>query len=212
MHRCGSYKRMDDVGGIKMKMSIVATILVIASISHSGAAAEYSPLSFKFPGPTRSVSSDSHLLVARYEDPGLNEDGIHEYRFSITNSSGNELVKHIFTRYINGTWCKDRDELYMNDFVGSNFADCFVTRQVDAKMVLESLSHELINDPKSGPVGVPGIKPPETPHNSNYYLNCEQWVTPDILNVVLEGTTEAGGDFKYKLQYNTEKRQFTLAQ
>jgi hypothetical protein len=189
---------------------VAAIAIILFSFPWSEAGARPNRHSFTFPGKPASVSSQSGALSARYSDPGVNPDGIHEDRFSIADANGRELVGFSFLRSVRGAWSADKDTLFVNNFTGSNDSDCLVTRTSNETVRLVSLTDILINDPHSGPVEVGKIKPPENPGNSHYYLRCEKWLSPSMIAVILDGHTDAGGYFKYQFHYNVDKKRFDL--
>jgi hypothetical protein len=166
---------------------------------------------FKFPSKTTRSASASGTLVASYKDPGADEDGVHAYRFSISDSEGRELSGFTFLRSVEGAWYDSSDTLFVNNFIGSNLTDCLVLRGAPDQFKLESLTDLLINKKRSGPMTDPVIKPPENPNNSHYYLKCDGWLDDHSLKLTLAGTTDAGGDFRYSFVFDTRTEKFATA-
>jgi hypothetical protein len=174
------------------------------------ASAESELNSFEFPSKIMKVPSSSGALIASYADPGADEDGVHNYRFSILNSKRQELAGFTFLRSVDGSWYDSSDRLFVNNYIGSNTTDCFFLKIKGIQVNLQSLTGVLVSRKGSGPVGVSGIKPPENPNNSHYYLRCDGWIGKDLLRVTLTGTTDAGGYFKYNFIFDLNKEKFGL--
>lgn len=159
---------------------------------------------FSFPGDSNRVHSATGNYWATYKQSSTSQD---EYSFLIADGAGNPLVQRTFTRSVEGAWSPYSDQLYLNDFLGSTQVDCLVW--VPGNRGLSSLTETLLREPHSGPIEGRGAKPPETPENSRYELTCQGWRAKDKVSVSLEGTTWAGGQYKYKLVYDVQSRKFS---
>lgn len=196
------------------RTAVIALGFVLANCSldlSNQAFADNSSNWFSFPSGSARSSSVSGALVASYKDPGVDEDGIHAYRFSIYNSKGPEVSGFTFLRSVEGAWSDSGDVLFVNNYIGSNVTDCLVLEAESNQFRFESLTNILNNKIQSGPMGDLNIKPPENPNNSHYYLTCDGWLDGHSLKVTLSGTTDAGGDFKYRFVFDAAAEKFTTA-
>ena len=183
---------------MKYLISLASVIVLLAAAS-----AQSRPFraGFSFPGSTNHVHSNKGDLSASYTVVRATDDE-NQYTFAINDLAGRALIEHKFTRNIEGMWSPFTQSLYVNDFMGSTQIDCFVWSDGDNRLF--SLTDTLLHDPHSGPVEGHGAKPPETPQNSRFELTCGRWVAKNKVSVRLEGTTWAGGDFKYQMFYDLQ--------
>jgi hypothetical protein len=189
------------------RKSCVCLLCILILLSSNGFAQSQKERNvFSFPGRTGHVRSAKGDFLAAYSEVSKPQDSA-QYQFSISDASGNRLVRHDFTRSVEGAWARQSDRLYLNDFMGSTRIDCFVWTNGDNR--LASLTDLLLHDPSSGPVEGHGAKPPETPENSRFELTCGSWKGENKLAVRLEGTTWAGGDFKYAFVYDFQTKRFS---
>lgn len=65
----------------------------------------------------------------------------------------------------------------------------------------------MVKSPNIGP-GYDNEKPPETPENSEYYMLCHGWNAAHLVDVTLEGTTDARGEFNYHMNFDIETGKF----
>ena len=165
------------------------------------------PKVFSFPGSSKQAPSVSGQFLATYKEIPAAQNDAFQYLFSIRDRSGNQLEQHTFTRSIEGAWSPHSERIYLNDFMGSTQIDCLVWRQGDNR--LSSLTEILLYDPNSGPTEADGAKPPETPKNSRFELTCDGWTAEDKILVSLDGSTWAGGQFKYKLLFDPKLEKFS---
>lgn len=188
------------------KSSVRLLCVLILLLSNGVAQSQKERNVISFPSSTRQVRSAKGDFLAAYSEVSKPQDST-QYQFSISDASGNRLVQHDFTRSVEGAWARKSDRLYLNDFIGSTRIDCFVWTNGDNR--LASLTDLLLHDPSSGPVEGHGAKPPETPENSRFELTCGSWKGDNKLAVRLEGTTWAGGDFKYTFVYDLQTKRFS---
>jgi len=185
----------------------LSAVAILCSLSTSfgliHAQSSQRSLSFNFPGDTSRVPSTAGQFSAIYKQSAKSPD---DFVFSIEDRTGKALVEHTFSRSVEGAWSHADANLYLNDFLGSTQIDCFVW--IPQSKSLSSLTDALLRDPKSGPIEGRGAKPPETPENSRFELTCDGWKSKDKLLVNVEGTTWAGGQFKYKLVYDLLLKRF----
>jgi len=161
-------------------------------------------LSFNFPGDqSRSVSAVGQFS-AEYKQSVKSQD---DFIFLVKDQSRKAVAEHAFSRSVEGAWSQTAANLYLNDFLGSTQIDCFVW--TPQSRGLSSLTEALLRDPQSGPIEGRGAKPPETPQNSRFELTCDGWKSKDKVLVNVEGTTWAGGQFKYKLVYDLMLKRFS---
>jgi len=187
---------------VTLSVIVVAFIILVPFGISSAQSVPGSP-SFNFPGSPIRVSNASGNFSAVYK-PSAKSDG--DFVFSVEDKTGKSVVEHIFSRSVDGEWSSTGASLYLNDYLGSTQIDCFVWMPQSKGLL--SLTEVLLRDPKSGPIQGRGAKPPETPENSRYELTCHGWKSDNQVLVDLEGTTWAGGQFKYKLLYDLKQKQF----
>ncbi len=160
--------------------------------------------SFNFPGDQSRSSSAAGQFAAEYKQSVKSQD---EFIFSVKDQTGKAIAEHAFSRSVEGAWSQTGANLYLNDFLGSTQIDCFVW--TPQSRGLSSLTEALLRNPQSGPIEGRGAKPPETPQNSRFELTCDAWKSKDRVLVNVEGTTWAGGQFKYKLLYDFTLKRFS---
>lgn len=183
--------------------AIVIVCCLLASFGVSYAQSGQGQRSFNFPGDPSRVSSAAGQFSVEYKQSVKSQA---EFMFSVRNQTGKAVTEHAFSRSVEGAWSQTDANLYLNDFLGSTQIDCFVwTPQSNG---LLSLTEALLRDPQSGPIEGLGAKPPETPQNSRFELTCDGWKSKDKVLVNMEGTTWAGGQFKYKLVYDLMLKRF----
>lgn len=185
---------------------ICAPTMAQSSRSITSQAHARSKLSFSFPDAAEPVRSSAGVLFATYTQEAIAQDSVTRYLFSITDQGGTRLVQHNFSRSVEGAWSPYGDQIFLNDFMGSTQIDCLVWTR--GETLFTSLTEMLLRDPNSGPIEGRGAKPPETPENSRYELTCEDWLAKDQVSATLEGTTWAGGQFKYRLIYDLRAKKF----
>jgi hypothetical protein len=184
-----------------LKLVVLCDLLAAFGLSYGQSSQSHQ--TFSFPGEVRRVPSVTGQFSAAYkESASSNED----FLFSINDQTGKAIVQHSFARSVEGAWSTVGANLYLNDFLGSTQIDCFVW--TPQSRGLSSLTEALLRDPESGPVEGRGAKPPETPQNSRFELTCDGWKSKDKIIVNVEGTTWAGGQFKYKLVYDLVVKRF----
>ena len=207
-----------------MKLLLIFCGLILASAGVAALArSDAPPLHFDFPKRADRVSSDrvssaSNKLAVTYKDPGPNESGGHDYRFSVVDRRNHELAGLNFDHSVDGQWTASSDVLFVNDHRGPGASDCFILKKGATGFVLQSLTDVMVNNPKSGiqTVNDPrvsaqeNIKPPETPANSEYYMTCSEWIEPHVINVILNGRTDAGGEFKYDMKFDIDTGRFAI--
>ena len=182
---------------------IVVVFIILAPFGISSAQSVPGSRTFNFPGNPSRVSTATGNFSAVYK-PSAKSDG--DFVFSVEDEAGKSVVEHIFSRSVDGAWSSTGASLYLNDYLGSTQIDCFVWMPQSKGLL--SLTEVLLRDPKSGPIQGRGAKPPETPENSRYELTCDGWKSDSQVLVGIEGTTWAGGQFKYKLVYDLNRKQF----
>ena len=183
---------------------IVIVCILLASFCVSYAQSGQNQRSFNFPGDPSRISSAAGHFSAEYKRSVKSQD---EFIFSVKDQSGKAAAEHAFSRSVEGAWSQTAANLYLNDFLGSTQIDCFVWTP-QSKSV-SSLTEALFRDPQSGPIEGRGAKPPETPQNSRFELTCDGWKSKDKVLVNVEGTTWAGGQFKYKLVFDFMLKRFS---
>ncbi len=182
---------------------IVIVCSFLASFGTSYAQSGQGQRAFNFPGNPSRVPSADGQFSAGYKQSVKSQD---EFIFSVMDQTGKTVAEHAFSRSVEGAWSQIASNLYLNDFLGSTQIDCFVWTPQSGS--LSSLTEALFRDPQSGPVEGRGAKPPETPHNSRFELTCDGWKSKTKVLVNVEGTTWAGGQFKYKLVYDLMLKRF----
>lgn len=183
-------------------MALVWSLMLAVSVTYAQSSTP--PGTFSFPGGVSSVLSVTGRFSAEYKQSEKSDE---DFDFSIKDQTGKIAVRHSFTRSVEGAWSPTDENIYLNDFLGSTQIDCYVWNPESKG--LWSLTEALLRDPKSGPIEGRGAKPPETPHNSRYELTCDGWKSKNKVLVNVEGTTWAGGQFKYKLVYDLIIKQFS---
>jgi hypothetical protein len=176
-----------------------------------GLAATATPMDFTYPGSPARVNSPSgnlSVVVKKKEDKGA--PGLR--MLILEDGSGKALAAYEFDRRVEGQWSSSGTRLFFNDYEGSDTVDCFIPVLSAGRWSFRSLTEILNHSKSSGPVDVPGIKPPETPENSHYYLRCTRWVDADVIAVDLHGVTLAGGDFHYDFLFRVSTKHFELSE
>lgn len=194
-----------------LRILVVGTFGIL-SCAHSFAQVDAKPsIKFKFPGSQRQIVSPSGkaLLIVRRVDQSAATPNLRV--IDLEDRTGRIRASYEFDRRIDGQWSSMGDTLFVNDYQGSDTADCVVPFLMGDNERFTSLTKILIENKDSGPVDVQGIKPPETPDNSHYYLTCSKWINETVIAVELRGVTLAGGEFRYEFRFDTLKKRFELA-
>jgi hypothetical protein len=151
-----------------------------------------------FPGSVTSVKSPSSDARIYYTDPGPDADGIHKYKLTIRDAKGHETLLDTFIRSVMVLWSPSGNQLFVNDYIGSNIADCLIVQTAVEPLKPVSLQDLVVKSP-----GRPSA--PETPDQSHYAALCKRWVTDTRLAGSVSGHVDGGHDahaFDHPLVYD----------
>jgi hypothetical protein len=151
-----------------------------------------------FPGPVTSVKSPTSDARVFYADPGADAAGVHQYKLMLRDAKGHETLLDSFIRSVEVQWSPSGRQLFVNDYIGSNIADCLIVRAAEEPVRPVSLQDLVVKSP-----GHPTA--PETPDQSHYAALCKNWVTDTRLAGSVSGHVDDGHDahpFDHPLVYD----------
>ena len=161
--------------------------------------------SFSYPDDRAPVVSPTGTWMANYH----READDKPLRFAVQDADGKEVAGFDVQRVVDGAWQPNSNNLYVNDFTGSNSGDCMILTQAeDGKRAFASLRAAL-NAPESVAKEFEWIKPAQLGEDAHYYLSCTKWADGGKIDFVVSGHTyAANGAFKYFMQYDLAQRSF----
>jgi hypothetical protein len=181
-------------------MNIVRAVSALAVVlgTVAGASAQDGAEPTSFPGPVTSVKSPNSDARVYYTDPGPDRQGVHQYKLMFRDPKGRETLIDSFIRSVEVEWSPSGRQLFVNDYIGSNIADCLIVRTSDEPLRPISLQDLVIKSP-----GHPTA--PETPDQSHYAALCKRWVSDTRLAGSVSGHVDGGDDarpFDHPLVYD----------
>ena len=149
-----------------------------------------------FPGPQRSVQSPASPARVFYLDMGMDEGG-QNLSLRFDPGHGPPILLKRFDRSVDIGWSPSGRRFLVNDYIGSNIADCLIVRPEGAGVRGLSLIRAIARSPG---------RPRETPANAHYYVHCNGWTSDTIVDGVVGGHTDkAGGGygFEHRFRYDS---------
>jgi hypothetical protein len=191
--------------------------LLLAALVSAIWAPPRSAMDFVFPSRDRHAVSPSNSLAVTYQDPGINSDGIHEYRLVVSDARGAALATLSFTRSVEGSWSPDGRRLILNNYIGSNLNDCLITRPNRRSPALVSITSLLRRRGNSSAPHARTITTiPEGPENSHFSLTCSRWIDNNTVEILIAGYVDAepnfGHEFRYRLRFSPATETFRRIQ
>lgn len=187
--------------------SILALVLTFQICGRAGA----NDVDFAFPASRSASHSPAGNYWAGYRDTHTTADGIHEYEFSITDRAGRTFGNFIFTRSVEGAWAPGGLDIFVNNFIGSNLADCLISRRSQSTLLLESMIG-LLTRGGAGRNAMSRLGITESPENSHYALTCSRWLDNETIEVAIQGYVDTevdfGREFDYRLRYSLNTGNF----
>ncbi|HTJ65129.1 MAG TPA: hypothetical protein VL899_15105 [Alphaproteobacteria bacterium] len=181
-----------------MRTTRAAFAVVVVLGNAATAMAQNNPEPTAFPGPVSSVKSPASAARVYYTDPGPDADGIHKYKLMFRDAKGHETLLDSFIRSVEIQWSPSGTQLFVNDYIGSNIADCLIVQATVEPLKPVSLQDLVVKSP-----GRPSA--PETPDQSHYAALCKRWVTDTRLAGSVSGHVDGGRDahaFDHPLVYD----------
>jgi hypothetical protein len=163
---------------------------------------------FDYPGSPALLRSPTRQASLVLESSPTDASGLTERRLTLRDADGKAITQYDFDRRVDGRWSPSGRSIFLNDYQGSNVADCLLPYRQGDKVGFVSLA-AILREKGSGPVGSDD-KPTETPDNSHYYLTCRSWLGEGSVAVELSGRTDAGGEFSYAFKFDIARRRFKL--
>jgi len=147
-----------------------------------------------FPGPQTSVQSPTSRARVYYVDLGANENGQNlSLRFDPGN--GRPIILKWFGRSVDVGSTPSGARFFVNDYIGSNLADCLIIRPERTGVRGVSLMRLIARSQG---------RPRETPDNSHYSVHCDGWVSDTVMAGMVGGHTDETNshDFEYAFRYD----------
>lgn len=164
------------------------------ALAAAAALAAEAPPVVEFPGPRTSVQSPASSARVYYVDLGANESG-QNLSLRFDPGDGRPIVLKWFGRSVAAGWSPTGARFLVNDYIGSNLADCLIVRPAHGGVRGVSLLRIAARSPG---------RPPETPANSHYALLCDRWLSDTVVEGSVGGHTDSrrSHDFDYPFRYN----------
>lgn len=166
---------------------------------------------FTFPSSVGTARSTTGSLVVGYRDPGEDRDGVHEYEFRILDRVGRLLARVPFTRSVEGSWSPDGNNVAVNNYIGSNIADCLISKRSRSGLSLLSVTN-LLSGPVNSRRWTDVLRIPEGPENSHFYVTCVRWENRNSVEISVAGYTDTqadfGREFSYRLRFAPSSQSF----
>jgi hypothetical protein len=141
----------------------------------------------------RWVSPDQEITLS--STAGHHEDGLTEYELRLIRSGHKPMLIDKYFRSVDVLWNSDSQYVAINDWIGSNIADCFIvnTRKPKTKISVATLVPKLEEDLR----------------NSHTYVSCESWQSPSEVSVRVFGHTDyvPYHEFDYRFALDVSGRQ-----
>src|SRR3954453_14084356 len=140
------------------------------------------------PGPSppppaqRSVQSPPSPARVFYVEMGADSGG-QNLSLRCDPGRGRPVLLKRFDRSVDIGWSPLGTRFLVNDYIGSNLADCLVVRPAGGGVRGISLRRAIRRSP-----GRP--RAPETPWDSHYYVHCYRWLSDTIIAGVVAGHTD----------------------
>jgi hypothetical protein len=132
-----------------------------------------------FPGQIKEVLAPNSKMRVFYVDPGENEDGIHLYSLRLEYPSGRVDTLDTFMRSAEVSWSLSGHDLFVNDFVGSNVAECMVvtpsSKGTKSQSITRILSRAHVREVSEHLKG------------DHVYVTCSNWNSPTEIHVEMRG-------------------------
>jgi len=128
-----------------------------------------------------------------YVDPGENQDGIHEYSLRLRYPGGHVDTLDTFTRSAEVSWSPSGERLFVNDFVGSNVAECLIITASREGTKIQSATRILSR------AHIPEIS--EHLKGDHVYITCSNWLSSTQLHIEMQGDKFPEG-FEYHFTYD----------
>lgn len=177
----------------------LATTVLLVLLIHEAAVGESPAPHASFPGHTgvgSPVSSDR----VDYRDLGTDSNGLHSFALILRSKQTGERYLGTFGRSADVTWAPDGKSLFIDDHVGSNFADCYVVDLRSSKVAGRSITKR-------------GMKvrghPPRSEAKGHFYASCLGWRTGSIVFGAVSGHTDSPPfhSFCHPFAYRVQQRQ-----
>jgi hypothetical protein len=153
---------------------------VFAAFLASAAASAATPPIVTFPGLQTSVRSPSSSARVFYQEMGADEGG-QNLSLRVNSGRGRPIQIKRFDRSVDIGWSPSGQHFLVNDYIGSNLADCLIVRP--GRQGVRGISLMRVIARSRG-------RPRETPDNSHYYVHCDGWASPTIIRGVVAGHTD----------------------
>lgn len=152
-----------------------------------------------FPGSVRSVPAPDGSGARIFYRPHISSD--RSQASPVFYDDGRGHVQQLATVYRNMglRWSTDGRRAFLQDNWGSNIADCYALTRTSTSISGFSLSRLVQR--------MPG-RPPAEEREGHYYVQCDDWLSPEVIVGSIRGHTDASPSrgFNHPFTYNTRSR------
>lgn len=153
----------------------------------------------EFPGPVTEVIAPNTGLKLAFVDPGVGEQGGHDYSLNLIYPDGRSEEVNVFTRSVEVGWSPSGQAFFVTNHIGTNTADCYVVTTGSGVAQRISLTDVITQGKFPAPLWA-------LQHSSHGAVICDGWLDTDKLHFVLQGD---GGDtpngFHYAFVYDVTR-------
>ena len=179
---------------------------LLAALLTSAVPARTTPPLVAFPGPQRSAQSPNSPARVFYVEMGADEGG-QNLSLRFDSGRGRPILLKRFDRSVDIGWSPSGQRFLVNDYIGSDIADCLIVRPIDGEV--RGISLIRIVARSRG-------RPRETPEDAHYYVHCSNWLSDNIVGGVVGGHTDEAHtrpmhpySFEHQFQYDTATGRLT---
>lgn len=137
-----------------------------------------------------------------YVDPGENADSLHLYSLRLAYPNGRVDILDTFWRSAEVSWSPSGEELFVNDFVGSNVAECLIITPSGKGTKIRSVTRILSR------AHIPEVS--EHLKGDHVYITCSNWVSPTQIHVEMHGDKFPEGFFEHHFTYDLRSRKLAI--